>query len=253
MEIDRKIELWSMLSYLHPFQLQHSSIEMSSTAMNMDSILSAISAIESQVQSLRSAISSYEAKPTATKSKRASAKAAPASASAEADAPAKPKREINPKIAAMNIERKTIFEEMKAAWALANPSFTSLSKDELKKAIAEGKVSKPPSFPEAITEHSRRLRENDPAAEARHQTYLAKRAKKAADAPASSSAPAPAANAETSTVASSDSEGKKKRGPAKGTKLSDEQKAQRKAKRAENAAKKKLEGVPPLPPSPTSD
>ena len=228
---------------------------MSSTAMNMDSILSAISAIESQVQSLRSAISSYEAKPTAaTKSKKASAKAASVSASAEADAPAKPKREINPKIAAMNIERKTIFEEMKAAWALANPSFTSLSKDELKKAITEGKVAKPPSFPEAITEHSRRLRENDPAAEARHQTYLAKRAKKAADAaPAPAPAPAPAANAETSTVASSDSEGKKKRGPAKGTKLSDEQKAQRKAKRAENAAKKKLEGVPPLPPSPASD
>jgi hypothetical protein len=220
---------------------------MSSTnAFNMDTLLSAISAIESQVQNLRSAISSYEAKPTATK-KRASAKAAAADG-----AEPKPKREINPKIAAMNVERKAIFDEMKAAWTASHPSFASLSKDELKKAVAEGKVPKPPSFPEAISEHSRRLRENDPAAEARHQTYLAKRAKKAADAPAPPP-PAPTASAETSTVASSDSEGKKKRGPAKGTKLTDEQKAQRKAKRAENAAKKKLDGVPPLPPSPSSD
>lgn len=248
MEIDCKIEVWSMLSFLSPPAISElSSIKMSSTnTFDMNSMLSAISAIEAQVQSLRSAISSHEAKPTASK-KRASAKAA-----ADGAEP-KPKREINPKIAAMNLERKAIFEEMKAAWTTSHPSFASLSKDELKKAVAEGKVPKPPSFPEAISEHSRRLRENDPAAEARHQTYLAKRAKKAADAPAPAPAPAPTASAETSTVASSDSEGKKKRGPAKGTKLTDEQKAQRKAKRAENAAKKKLDGVPPLPPSPSSD
>ncbi len=223
---------------------------MSSNAFNMDSILSALSAIESQVNSLRSAVSSNEAKPAAPKRKRASAKAASVATSAEGDAPAKPKRQINPKIAAMNVERKTIFEEMKAEWARSNPSFASLSPADLKKAVAEGKVAKPPSFPEAIQEHSRRLRENDPEAEARHQTYLAKRAKKAdAEAPA----PAPAKASETATVASSDSEGKKKRGPAKGTKLTDEQKAKRKATRAENAAKKKLAGIPPLPPSPVSE
>ncbi len=218
--------------------------------MNMSSILAALAAIESQVASVRSAISS-EAKPaTAPKGKRASAKQAPAADAA--DAPAKPKREINPKIAAMNDERKVIFAEMKGAWALANPAFASLDAAELKKAIAEGQVSKPPSFPDAIKEHSRRLRENDPAAEARHQAYLEKRAKKdAASAPAPAPAPKPA---DAETVASTISSGSKgKRGPKPGFKLSDEEKQKRAAKRAENAALKKAAGVPPLPPSPVSD
>jgi hypothetical protein len=223
---------------------------MSSNTMNMSSILAALAAIESQVASVRSAISS-EAKPaTAPKGKRASAKQAPAADAA--DAPAKPKREINPKIAAMNDERKVIFAEMKGAWALANPAFASLDAAELKKAIAEGQVSKPPSFPDAIKEHSRRLRENDPAAEARHQAYLEKRAKKdAASAPAPAPAPKPA---DAETVASTISSGSKgKRGPKPGFKLSDEEKQKRAAKRAENAALKKAAGVPPLPPSPVSD
>ena len=217
--------------------------------MNMSSILAALAAIENQVAAVRSAISTSEAKPaTAPKSKRASAKAAPVDA---AEAPAKPKREINPKIAAMNDERKVIFAEMKGAWTLANPSFASLSPADLKKAIAEGKVSKPPSFPDAIKEHSRRLRENDPAAEARHQDYLAKRAKKdVAPAPA----PAPTKPADTETVASGNtSDSKSKRGPKPGFKLSDEEKAKRAEKRKQNAALKKLNGVPPLPPSPVSD
>ncbi len=216
--------------------------------MNMSSILAALAAIESQVATMRSAISS-EAKPaTAPKSKRASAKQAPADA---ADAPAKPKREINPKIAAMNDERKVIFAEMKGAWALANPAFASLDAAALKKAVAAGEVSKPPSFPDAIKEHSRRLRENDPAAEARHQAYLEKRAKKDV-APAPAPAPAPAADAET--VASTTSSGSKgKRGPKPGFKLSEDEKKKRAAKRAENAALKKGAAMPPLPPSPVSD
>ena len=222
---------------------------MSSNTMNMSSILAALAAIESQVATMRSAIST-EAKPAAApKSKRASAKQAPADA---ADAPAKPKREINPKIAAMNDERKVIFAEMKGAWALANPAFASLDAAELKKAIAAGQVSKPPSFPDAIKEHSRRLRENDPAAEARHQAYLEKRAKKdAAPAPAPAPAPKPA---DAETVASSTSSGSKgKRGPKPGFKLSEDEKKKRAAKRAENAALKKGAAMPPLPPSPVSD
>lgn len=209
--------------------------------MNMSSILAALAAIESQVATMRSAIST-EAKPLA-KSKRASAKQA-----ADADAPPKPKREINPKIAAMNDERKVIFKEMKDAWSNANPSFASLDSVELKKAITEGRVAKPPSFPDAIKEHSRRLRENDPEAEARHQTYLAKRAKKEV-------APVVAAKAaDTETVASGNSsDSKSKRGPKPGFKLSDEEKAKRAEKRKQNAVAKKIAGIPPLPPSPVSD
>jgi hypothetical protein len=225
---------------------------MSSTTMNMSSILAALAAIESQVASVRSAISS-EAKPSvASKSKKASAKQAPADADADADAPVKPKRLINPKIAAMNDERKVIFAEMKGAWALANPSFASLESAELKKAIAEGQVAKPPSFPDAIKEHSRRLRENDPEAEARHQTYLAKRAKK--DVPLPVAPVAAKKAADTETVASGNtSDSKSKRGPKPGFKLSDEEKAKRAEKRKQNAALKKASGVPALPPSPASD
>jgi hypothetical protein len=214
--------------------------------MNMSSILAALAAIESQVASVRSAISS-EAKPSvASKSKKASAKQAPADV--DADALDKPKRLINPKIAAMNDERKVIFAEMKGAWALANPSFASLESAELKKAIAEGQVAKPPSFPDAIKEHSRRLRENDPEAEARHQTYLAKRAKKDVAPVAATKA------ADTETVASGNtSDSKSKRGPKPGFKLSDEEKAKRAEKRKQNAALKKASGVPALPPSPASD
>ena len=222
----------------------------STTPMNMSSILAALAAIESQVASVRSAISS-EAKPSlASKSKKASAKQAPADADADADAPVKTKRLINPKIAAMNDERKVIFAEMKGAWALANPSFASLAPAELKKAISEGQVAKPPSFPDAIKEHSRRLRENDPEAEARHQTYLAKRAKKEV-APVALAVSTKAADTET-VASGNSSDSKSKRGPKPGFKLSDEEKAKRAEKRKQNAALKKSSGMPALPHSPDS-
>jgi hypothetical protein len=230
---------------LHPTTTKNKMSSTNSSTMNMSSILAALTAIETQVAAMRSVIST-EAKPApATKGKKASAKQAPA----DADAPAKPKREINPKIAAMNDERKVIFAEMKGAWSAANPSFASMESAELKKAIAEGRVAKPPSFPDAIKEHSRRLRENDPEAEARHQTYLAKRAKKDAAAPAASTKPV-----DTETVVSDNtSDSKSKRGPKPGFKLSEEEKLKRAEKRKQNAAAKKIAGIPPLPPSPVSD
>lgn len=79
----------------------------------------------------------------------------PAASSPE---PEKPKREINSKIAAMNEERMAILAEMRKGWEDANPSFASLSKDDLKKAVSEGLVSKRPSLPDALKEHSRRMR-----------------------------------------------------------------------------------------------
>ena len=42
------------------------------------------------------------------------------------DGEPKKKRELTPLIAAMNEERKQIFEELKASWAEKNPEFTSL-------------------------------------------------------------------------------------------------------------------------------
>ena len=83
---------------------------------------------------------------------------APAPVPSPAPSPEKPKRELNAKLVAMNAERKAIFEQMKKGWADANPSFAGMAKDELKKAVADGKVAKPPSLTDAIMEHSRRMR-----------------------------------------------------------------------------------------------
>jgi len=255
-QIDVKLKLIQPKTNLHPPSTTKNKMSSTnSSTMNIPSILAALTAIETRVAAMRSLIST-EAKPVpapATKGKKASAKQAPA----DADAPVKPKREINPKIAAMNDERKVIFAEMKGAWSAANPSFASMESAELKKAIAEGRVAKPPSFPDAIKEHSRRLRENDPEAEARHQTYLAKRAKKdaaAAAAPSTKPADPSTKPADTETVASDNtSDSKSKRGPKPGFKLSEEEKLKRAEKRKQNAAAKKIAGIPPLPPSPISD
>jgi hypothetical protein len=111
---------------------------MSSTT-NFDSILAALKNLTEEVESLRS---TAQAKP-------------------EAPAP-KPKKALNPEIVAMNLERKAIFEEMKAGWARSYPEAASLSKEDLKKAIAQGKIAKPPTYPDALKEHSRRRRAVDP-------------------------------------------------------------------------------------------
>ena len=87
---------------------------------------------------------------------------APAPAPSPAPAPVEPpkseKRELNATLATMNAERVAIFNQMKKGWADANPSFAWMEKEELKKAIADGKVAKPPSYGDAILEHSRRMR-----------------------------------------------------------------------------------------------
>ena len=124
-----------------------------------------IKALQTLEQSIRKLLNSFGVDGAAppAKKKRASKKAAAAVDAPASDGEAKPKREINPKIAAMNEERKAIFAEMKDAWAKANPSFATASKDDLKKAIAEGKCPKPPGYPDALKEHSRRMSEKDPA------------------------------------------------------------------------------------------
>lgn len=199
---------------------------------NMSNIVSTIELLESAIASLRSMIDVSAAAVAKPKIKRAS------KAAADPNAEPKPKREINPKIAEMNVERKAIYAEMVAAWDLANPAYAALSKDELKTAVAEGRVAKRPTYPDALKEHSRRLTERDP----NHVTVKSKASKPSAPVVA----PAPAAD--TATVSSTES--KTKRGPKPGFKLTEEQKKQRRDNRNKNKADKQL---PPLPTSPSSD
>jgi len=79
-----------------------------------------------------------------------------------ADAQPAEKKPLNPKIAAMNEERMAIFSEMKSAWFSANPSAEGLDPKELKERVKKGEFPPLPTFPEALKEHSRRMREADP-------------------------------------------------------------------------------------------
>jgi hypothetical protein len=74
----------------------------------------------------------------------------------------KEKKPLNPKIAAMNVERMAIFQEMKSAWFSANPSAEGLEPKELKERVKKGEFPPLPTYPQALKEHSRRLGEANP-------------------------------------------------------------------------------------------
>jgi hypothetical protein len=195
-----------------------------------------IKALQTLETSIRKLLSSFGVEgsvaPSGKKARGGRAKKTEASTEAAADgAEPKPKREINPKIAAMNEERKAIFEEMKATWAKENPTFAALSKDELKKAIADGKVAKPPGYPDALKEHSRRMGEKDPAhaakAAERRKAKDDKRSEKSADSESTASAGDAAPEAP-----------KKKRGPKKLADMTPEERAAHDAKKAAKKAAK---------------
>jgi hypothetical protein len=133
----------------------------------------------------------------------------------------------------MNEERKAIFAEMKDAWSKANPSFATLSKDELKKAITEGKVAKPPGYPDALKEHSKRMGEKDPA----HAEKAAARRKAADEKKSQKSDASSMGSAKLNDAASDASATKKKRGPKK---LADMTPEERVAHETKKAAKKAL-------------
>jgi hypothetical protein len=181
-------------------------------------ILSTLKSLESQVAALRAALNE---KPT------------------EASPPVQPKekRELSAAIVKMNGERAAIFEELKAAWSSAHPDYASLDAAALKSAVKSGAVPAKPRFSEALQEHSRRLREGDPAKQAKYEAYRkvaeAKSAKIQADrvgASAPAAAPAP-------------SEKKERKNPW--LDLTDEQKAERVAKmQAGRAAKAAAPSAP---------
>jgi hypothetical protein len=195
-----------------------------------------IKALQTLETSIRKLLNSFgvegSAAPSGKKARGGRAKKTGAATEGSADgAEAKPKREINPKIAAMNEERKAIFEEMKATWAKENPSYASLSKEELKKAIAEGKVAKPPGYPDALKEHSRRMGEKDPAhaqkAAERRKAKDDKKSEKSSDSQSTASAGEAAPEAP-----------KKKRGPKKLADMTPEERAAHDAKKAAKKAAK---------------
>jgi len=90
------------------------------------------------------------------------------------DGEPKKKRELTPLIAAMNEERKQIFEELKASWAEKNADFTSLDAKALSAAVKNGEVEAKPRFSDALKEHSKRQREGDPEKQAKYEAYRAK-------------------------------------------------------------------------------
>jgi hypothetical protein len=87
-----------------------------------------------------------------------------------ADAEPAEKKPLNPKIAAMNEERMAIFAEMKSAWFAANPSAEGLEPKERSARIKKGEFPPFPTFPEALKEHSRRMRAADPEHDKKAQT-----------------------------------------------------------------------------------
>ena len=90
---------------------------------------------------------------------------------ADSSAEPKEKKPLNPKIAAMNVERMTIYQEMKSAYFSANPSAVDVDPKELKERVKKGELPPPPTYPEALKEHSRRMRAADPEHDKKAQSY----------------------------------------------------------------------------------
>ena len=180
-------------------------------AISSADAIKAIAAIEKQLSALR-AFAGLPAVAVAVKSKPA--------VSTET------KRVLSPSMVKMNEERAAVFEELKEAWALANPDFASLDEKAYKLAVKNGEVDAKPLYSEALAEYSRRSRADDPEKQAKYEAYRAKveadprRKKGNASVSSASSAPKPEPVADV-----------KKRKPQ-----SEETKAAAKIKRAATAA-----------------
>ena len=147
------------------------------------------------------------------------------------DGEPKKKRELTPLIAAMNEERKQIFEELKASWAEKNPEFTSLDAKALSAAVKNGEVDAKPRFSDALKEHSKRQREGDPEKQAKYEAYRAKTDEKQAAKKSGASSVASASDSGSvneSGAVPATGEVKKRKNPW--ADLTDEQKKERVAK-----------------------
>ena len=147
------------------------------------------------------------------------------------DGEPKKKRELTPLIAAMNEERKQIFEELKASWAEKNADFTSLDAKALSAAVKNGEVEAKPRFSDALKEHSKRQREGDPEKQAKYEAYRAKTDEKQAAKKSGASSVASASDSGSvneSGAVPATGEVKKRKNPW--ADLTDEQKKERVAK-----------------------
>ena len=84
------------------------------------------------------------------------------------------KRVLSPLIVKMNEERAAVFEELKETWALAHPDFASLDDKALALAVKNGEVEARPRFSDALQEHGRRARADNPEKQAKYEAYRAK-------------------------------------------------------------------------------
>jgi hypothetical protein len=144
----------------------------------LQNLLEALSAIKGSV-----GVSSNSSNNTKTTSKK------------KVKDPNAPKRPLNPKIVALNEERKKVYAEMQASYFEANPSAAGMDPVEIRKMAKEGKMPPFPTYPQALKEHSKRMSEADPEhakkAKARRDALDAKQAEKKSS-----------KNSETSSVAS---------------------------------------------------
>ena len=168
------------------------------------------------------------------------------------DGEPKKKRELTPLIAAMNEERKQIFEELKASWAEKNADFTSLDAKALSAAVKNGEVEAKPRFSDALKEHSKRQREGDPEKQAKYEAYRAKTDEKQAAKKSGASSVASASDSgsvhESGAVPATGEVKKERKNPWLG--LTDEQKAERVAKMTAGKLAKKAAAAPTAEPAP---
>jgi len=158
-------------------------------AISSADAIKAIAAIEKQLSALR-AFAGLPA--VAVKSMPPASTEKPA---ASTEKP-KSKRVLSESMLRLQGERAAVFEELKEAWALANPDFASLDAAALKAAVEKGEVEAKPLFSDALQEHGRRSRADDPEKQAKYEAYRAKvladpRRKKGSVASVSSASSAP--------------------------------------------------------------
>lgn len=161
------------------------------------------------------------------------------------DGEPKKKRELTPLIAAMNEERKQIFEELKASWAEKNADFASLDAKALSAAVKNGEVEAKPRFSDALKEHSKRQREGDPEKQAKYEAYRAKTDEKQAQKKSGANSVASASDSGSvheSGAVPATGEVKKRKNPW--ADLTEEQKKERVAKMTAGKAAKKAAAEP---------
>ena len=202
-----------------------------STSMTPADAQKAILAIEKQLSTLRV----FAGMPAEVPLKKGRGKGKGKAESTDGEP--KKKRELTPLIAAMNEERKHIFEELKASWAEKNAEFASLDPKALATAVKNGEVEAKPRFSDALKEHSKRQREGDPEKQAKYEAYRAKTDEK--QAAKKSGASSVASVSDSGSVAAPATGEVKKERKNPWADLTEEQKAERVAKmQAGKAAKK---------------